>query len=173
MELVVDVDIRGPRERVFVAYRDRLTELLEFLPNIRRIAIVSREERDGEVRLVNEWLGGGDIPAAVRGVVKESMLAWTDRATWRAGAFTVDWTTEVHAFPGAIQSAGQNRFVEKGDRTQLQIRGRLDADTSKVPGIPKLVARGINGAVEKFFVAKVRENARDVGKGIEKLLSEA
>ena len=81
MEIRTDVDLSFPRERVFTAYRDRLLDLLAYLPNIRGLEIKKREEGEGVVRLVNEWKGGGEIPSAARAFLSESMLAWTDHAS--------------------------------------------------------------------------------------------
>lgn len=174
MDIKTDVTLHFPRERVFTTYRDRLTELLQFLPNIRGLAIKKREERDGgEVHLVNEWQGGGEIPSVARSFLSESMLAWTDHATWKQKDFLCEWRTDVHAFPGALLSSGYNRFVElPGGHTRIEFRGTLSCDASKVPGVPKLLARSINGTVEKIFVGKIGENLEAVGKGIGKLLEQ-
>lgn len=171
MEIKTDVTLPFPRERVFATYRDRLPELLAYLPNIRGLDIEKREERDGATYLVNAWKGGGEIPSVARSFLSESMLAWTDHATWKPADFLCEWRTEVHAFPGALQSAGFNRFVElPGGQTRIEFRGTLTCDASKVPGVPKLLARSINGTVEKLFVGKIGENLAAVGQGIGKLL---
>jgi hypothetical protein len=172
MEIKTDVTLSFPRERVFATYRDRLADLLAYLPNIRKLEIKKREERPSEVYLVNEWLGGGEIPAAARSFLSESMLSWTDHATWKQAGWICEWRTDVHAFPGALNSSGHNRFVElPGDRTRIEFRGQLVCDASKVPGVPKLLAKGINGTVEKIFVGKIGENLVAVGEGIGKLLA--
>jgi hypothetical protein len=173
MEIRTDVTLPFPRERVFVTYRDRLPELLPYLPNIRGLEVRTREDRAGEVHLVNAWQGGGEIPSAARAVIRESMLSWTDHATWRAGDFVCAWRTEVHAFPGALQSSGTNRFVELAEgRTRIEFRGDLICDASRVPGVPRLLARGLNGTIEKLFVGKIAENLTAVGQGIGKLLTQ-
>jgi hypothetical protein len=173
MEIRTDVTLPFPRERVFVAYRDRLPELLRYLPNIRGVEVRTREEREGEVYLVNAWKGGGEIPSAARAVLRESMLSWTDHATWRAAELVCAWRTEVHAFPGALRSSGTNRFVELPEgRTRIEFRGDLVCDASHVPGVPKLLARGLNGTIEKLFVGKIAENLTAVGQGLGKLLAE-
>ncbi len=170
MEIRTDVTLSFPRERVFATYRDRLEELLPHLPNLRGLRVASREERDGEVRLVNEFRGGGDIPSVARSFLRESMLSWTDHATWRAAEWVCAWRTDVHAFPGAITSAGTNRFVEAGGKTRIEFRGQLTCDASKVPGVPRLLAMSINGTIEKIFVEKIGENLVEVGRGIGRLL---
>lgn len=170
MDIRADVTLPFPRDRVFTAYRDRLSELTEYLPNIRRIQVVSREEAGDEVRLVNEWTGGGDIPKAALAVLKESMLRWTDHATWKSSVYSVEWRTEVGAFPGVVKSSGLNRFVEVGDGTRLEIRGSLVCDAAKLPGVPRLLSGGINPVVEKFLVGQVQVNLVEVAKGVGKLL---
>src|SRR5262245_22752195 len=148
MEIKTDVTLSFPRERVFSTYRDRLEALLVYLPNIRGLEIKQREERDGIVQLVNEWKGGGEIPSVARSFLSESMLAWTDHATWKQADFVCDWRTDVHAFPGALKCSGYNRFVElPGGRSRIEFRGELVCDASKVPGVPKLLARSLNGTV--------------------------
>jgi len=66
-------------------------DLLPYLPNIRRIEIKKREQEGSVVKFVNVWHGGGDIPTVARAFLSESMLAWTDFATWRQDAFECDW----------------------------------------------------------------------------------
>ena len=170
MEIKTDVPLSFPRARIFRTYRDRLEEVAPHLPNIRSIKVTSREDRPGETVLVNEWVGGGDIPAVARAVVRESMLSWTDHATWKEGTFTVEWRTVVHAFPGALESSGVNRFIETPTGAIIEFRGSLVCDASKVPGVPKLMARTINGTLEKLFVGKIAENLVAVGRGVGKLL---
>lgn len=170
MEIRADVTLPFPRDQVFTAYRDKLADLTEYLPNIRSIQVVKREERPGEVELVNEWVGGADIPKVARAVLSESMLKWTDYATWKDGPFTVDWRTEVHAFPGAVKSSGTNRFIEVPEGTRLEIRGDLQCDSTKVPGVPRLLAKTINGAVEKMLVGQIGPNLVQVAKGVGKYL---
>jgi len=170
MEIRTDATLSFPRELVFTTYRDRLLELRPYLPNIRGLDVKKREERDGEVLLVNEFKGGGEIPSVARSFLSESMLSWTDHATWKQAEWICNWRTEVHAFPGALLSSGFNRFVETPGGTRIEFRGDLTCDASKVPGVPRLLARSLNGTIEKLFVGKIVENLVEVGKGIGKLL---
>lgn len=172
MEIKAEVTLPFPRERVFIAYRDRLAELTEFLPNIRDIRVKDRKDRDaGLVELVNEWSGGGDIPAVARSFISESMLRWTDYATWDPAAFTCAWRTDVHAFPGAIKSSGTNFYKDSGGGTRLEIRGDLTCDATKIPGVPRLLAKTVAQAVEKVLVSSIQTNLVEIGKGVGKLLA--
>lgn len=170
MRIHADVDLLHPRNRVFETYRDRMVELVEFLPNIRAIRVISREDRGADVLLVNEWVGGGDIPAVARAVLKEEMLRWTDHATWHAGDYTVEWRTDVHAFPGAVKAAGKNAFVETPRGSRLEIRGELTCDSAKIPAVPRLLARTVNAAAEKILVSQIGHNLAEIGRGVAKLL---
>jgi hypothetical protein len=170
MEIRADVDLPFAPERVFAAYRDRLPELVPHLPNIRRIEVRGRRDVDGRVELVNEWFGGGEIPAVARSILSESMIRWTDHAKWNESALTCDWRTEVHAFPGAVACAGQNRFVATAGGCRLEIRGDLTVDAAKVPGVPRLLSRSVGAAVEKVLVGAIAPNLVEVGKGVGELL---
>jgi hypothetical protein len=171
VDIHAEVTLPYPRERVFFTYRDRLEELMPFLPNLRGLQIKKREERGTELLQVNLFKGGGEIPAAARSVLREEMLSWTDHATWDLVRWRCDWRTEVHAFPGVIQARGANLFFETEEGCRIAFEGALTCDSSKIPGVPKLLARSINGAVEKIFVGKIAENLVAVGRGIGKLLA--
>ncbi|MBI4957671.1 MAG: hypothetical protein HY908_37035 [Myxococcales bacterium] len=172
MQISADVELSFPLERVFRTYRDRLPELTPYLPNIRSIEVKSRREAGGVVELVNEWAGGADIPKVARAILSESMLRWTDFATWHESTFTCDWRTEVHAFPGAVKSSGRNVYLPTERGVRLEIRGDITCDASKVPGVPRIFARAVNGAVEKILVGAIKPNLVAVAEGVGKLLED-
>ncbi len=170
MDIKSDVNLPFSRDLVFSAYRDHLADLTEYLPNIRSIKVLKREELGDDIQLVNEWVGGGEIPKAALAVIKESMLRWTDYATWHSKTHTVDWRTEVGSFPGVVQSSGCNRYVETPEGVRLEIRGTLVCDAAKLPGVPRFMAGSINPMVEKFLVGQVSVNLVEVAKGVGKWL---
>jgi hypothetical protein len=171
MDIRADAVIPFPPEQVFAAYRDRLAELAEYLPNIASIEVLSRDELpDGAVRLVNEWRGSGaDLPKVARAFITPEKLRWTDHATWHPD-LTVDWRSDVHAFPGAVLSSGKNRFVAAGQGTRLEIRGQLTVDATKIPGVPRLLAGTVSAAVEKVLGGQVATNATKQAEGLTRLL---
>jgi hypothetical protein len=173
MEIRADARIPFPRDIVFAAYRDELIDLLPYLPNVRSIEIKSRKEEGNVIEFVNEWRGGGDIPAAIRAVLSESVLAWTDYATWRSDAMCCDWRTETHAFTDAVTCKGTNRFVVEGDgKTLLEIRGSLEIDAKKIRGVPSMFAGTIGRKVEEFLVSKIQSNLVETAKGLVRYLEE-
>jgi hypothetical protein len=173
MDLHVDAPIPFSREVVFKAYRDDLTKLLPYLPNVRTIEVTSRKESGPRVETVLIWHGGGDIPGALRAVLSESMLSWTDYATWDSEALRCDWRTETHALTEAVHSQGYNLFVEDGSgKTILQLRGKFEVDAKKIRGVPGFLAGKLARAAEDFLGGKIAPNLQETAKGITRYLKE-
>lgn len=169
MKLHADSFLPFPRAEVFRTYRDRLVELIPFLPNVRAIDVRSRKD-DGTVsHIVNVWHGGGDIPKVVRSVLSENLLNWTDHAKWDEAAWTCEWRMETHSFPGALHAVGTNKFVEAPGGCKLIVEGDLAIDGSKLP-VPRLLARTVAGAAESFLVAVVKPNLTETAKGVVRFL---
>jgi hypothetical protein len=119
------------------------------------------------------WHGGGDIPAAFRAFLSESMLSWTDYATWDSESLRCDWRTETHALTEAVNSRGANVFVEDGPgKTVLQMRGKFEIDPKKIRGVPGFLANKIGKAVEEFLGGKIEPNLIETAKGLTRFLQE-
>lgn len=167
MKLEVSAEIPFPRPLVFEIYRDKLPELVKYLPNIRGIQQVTRTEEGATVKLLNHWKGGGDVPAAVRKFLSEDLLEWDDHATWYGDKFTCDWRTVVPAFKDAVDSAGHNTYEELGPNlTKLTIKGDLKVDAGKIKGVPRLLGGAIGPVVEAFLVNSIKPNLISVAKGV-------
>jgi hypothetical protein len=172
MRLDVSTEIPFPREQVFQVYRDKLPDLVPYLPNVRGINVVSRNEEGQVVKLLNRWKGGGDIPSAVRKFLSEDLLEWDDHAEWNQAEWTCAWKTIVPAFKDAVESSGKNRFEDAGGKTRLTIAGDLKVDAAKVKGVPRLLAGGISPVIEAFLVGAIKPNLIATAKGVEKYLQE-
>lgn len=170
MLLSADATLPYARPVVFAAYRDHLVDLVEFLPNIRRIDVTSRKEDGTKTELVNEWHGGGEIPAAARAVLSENMLSWTDYAAWNEEEWTCAWRIETHSFTEAVSCGGKNRFVEVEGKTRLEIRGELTIEAAKIKGVPRLLAKTVGKTVEDFLVKKITPNLLSVSDGLRQYL---
>jgi hypothetical protein len=157
---------------VFAAYRDDMDKLLPYLPNVRAIEVKSRKENGAVVEIVNHWRGGGEIPAAVRVVLSESMLAWVDYAKWDADAFACDWRTETPAFAQSMQSSGRNAFHDDGSgKTLLEVRGSIVIDAKKLPGVPGFFAGSVGRLAEAFLVEKIQANLLETARAMSKYLA--
>jgi hypothetical protein len=173
MELRADARIPFPRDTVFTAYRDHLPDLLPYLPNVRRVEVKSREEKGPIVHLVNEWQGGGEIPAAVRAIIGDSMMGWVDRATWDENTLRCDWRSETRAFGDALKCAGLNEFLDDGPgRTLLQIRGMIEVDAKRLRGIPGFLASKVGRTLEEFLGGRIQTNLVETAKGLTKYLQQ-
>ncbi len=171
MDLSADASIPFPRSAVFAAYREHLVDLTTYLPNVRKIEQRSRKDTPPVTEIVNEWYGGGEIPAAARAFISEHMLSWTDYARWDEAAWTCAWRIETHAFSEAVKCEGTNTFVERGGETLFEIRGSLRIDASKIRGVPRLLVSTVNRAVEELLGSRIRPNLLDVSAGLTRYLA--
>jgi hypothetical protein len=170
MLLRADLRIPFPRPLVYATYRDKIVELLPYLPDVRGVSVKSRRDEGEKIYCVCEWRGGGEIPAAARAILNESMLSWTERDTWNVKTFDLEWQIETHAFTEAVSCAGKNRFVEDGNNTIIESRGELIIDPNKINGVPSFIASGIARVVEDFLGKKIEPNLYQMGEGVSKYL---
>jgi hypothetical protein len=174
MELNATVELAFPREKVFETYRDRLTELVPFLPAIRAIETRSRQD-DGAVSVLhNVWQGGMDIPAVARAFIPVAATTWDDHATWDQVGYLCRWRTVPHALKEAVRAEGTNHFTElSAGRTRVAITGVVEIDIARVPGVPRLLAGTARKTVEEVIVKNVQGNLLAFGRGVERYLREA
>jgi hypothetical protein len=169
VKLAADIRLPFPRSPVFAAYRDHMVRILEFLPNVRAIDARSREVEGPIVLSSSEWHGGGEVPAAVRGIVAQSMLGWTEHVRWDGESFCCDWRAESHSFSEGIHCHGRTSFVEDGGGgTRLELRGAVDVHARRLPGIPPFLAGSVGRHVEDFLVDRIRTNLLETARWFER-----
>jgi hypothetical protein len=166
MIISADTYVPFPRPLVYATYRDKLLEVVPYLPNVRQIEIKSRIEEGKHIHFVNEWHGGGDIPAVARTILSEAILSWTDFATWDESNFTTVWRIKTHAFTEAVHCNGKNTFLEKDGGTLIQSRGELTIDTKEIKNVPQLLVGSIGRTVEDFLGKKIEPNLQQVAEGV-------
>ncbi len=170
MKIHADARIPFPRALVFATYRDRLADLVPYLANVRSIDVKSRRDDGPRTHLLNVWHGGGEIPAAARAFLSESMLSWNDHAVWNESDWSCAWRIETHAFTEAVRCEGRNVFVDAGDATVLQIRGELTIDGAKITGVPRLLAGTVSRTVEDVLAKKIPPNLVQTADGVRRFL---
>jgi hypothetical protein len=169
MRLAAEVRLPVPRPLAFAAYRDEITRVLEFLPNVRTVEVKLRKEEGAIVHQMREWHGGGEVPAAVRGIITQSMLGWTDHVSWDVITFCSDWRIESHAFPEGVHCRGRATFLEEPNgATLVEMRGVVDVDARRLPGIPGYLAAPVGRSVEEFLVGRIRANLVETAQWFEK-----
>ena len=173
MKLEADAHIAFPRPVVFSAYRDRLPEMLPYLPDIKAITVQSRDEPEPSItKLINVWEAQSDIPKIAQRIITPDMLAWTDHATWNQDKWTCDWQIETRLFTENVTCGGHNEYLEDGKGTLLKIRGELDVRLKGIPGVPSFLAGSVKPHVEKFIVDLLKPNLLSIAGGLERFLKE-
>jgi len=170
MKVEADAFIDFPRELVYSTYRDRLPELVPYLPNVKRISVESRTDEGDVTKLVNRWEANAEVPKVARSIVKPDMLVWLDHATWFQNDWAVEWQIEHLAFSQQVRCHGRNRYVDEGGRTRLEIRGELSVDASRIPGVPRMLAGTVTPVLERFIVQTIRPNLVSTADGVQAFL---
>lgn len=161
-----------PRDLVYETLRDKLVEMVPYLPNIETIEEREREDLgDGSIRLLNWWKAKSDVPKVARAIIKPDMLHWKDHATWHQKSWTCDWRLETNFFTDRVHCQGTNTYTEAGDgKTKLEIRGNLEIDAKNIKGVPRLMAGTVGSAIEKFVVGLITPNFKTLNEGLVKYL---
>jgi hypothetical protein len=165
--------IHHPRDVVYRTYRDRLSEIAAYIPDVKRIVVLSKEERAGGMKFHNEWVADREIPRLMQVVVKPEMLRWDDYADWHDGDWHCDWRLELRTLKDRVSCHGTNTFFELGsDHTKVVLAGSLEIDLSNFPGIPRILAGRLAPQVEKFIVSLITPNLEKVNGSLERFLDD-
>ncbi len=165
-------NLTHPAAQVFEALRDKTPDLVEFLPNIEHVEVLSREENPPVVHLYNKWQGSQeDVPAIVRPFIKKELLCWYDRAGWDEKQLKCDWEIEsvigrkFFSCRGAttIKPASENSCV-------FSLEGELCVDPNHLPGVPKFLARKLQQPLERFIVKAISPNLTSIAQAVQKYL---
>lgn len=159
--------IRHPAEEVFVAYRDQMPQVAAYIPDIKEIQVLSREEGAGVVKLHNVWIADREVPTFARAFIKPEMLRWDDFAEWRESERRCYWTLKVRVFSEAVRCSGTNTIVAVDPQTtRVTLSGDLQIDLKHIPGVPSLLAGRITPQVESFIVSLITPNLEGVNKAL-------
>ncbi len=162
--------IAHPRDQVFAAFRDRLTDAVPYLDDIAAINVVARTDANGVIKLHNEWVSAKEVPAVAQSIVKPDQLRWDDYATWDEAKKTCAFEIKTRVYPDKVRCVGSNTFVAEGDKTRVILEGEFTVSLDGIPGIPWLLAKTIVPQVEKFIVALIQPNLEKTNAAVGKLL---
>lgn len=165
--------VSHPEVTVYEAYRDRLPEIAAYIPDIQAIRAESRKDQDGEVHIHNVWVGDREIPVFARGFLKPEMLEWDDYARWSDEERVVRWELKLRVFRESMSCSGINTFVAEGEgATKVTVEGELDLDLKSIPGVPKMLAKGLKPKVEKFIISLITPNLEQVNVSLQRFLDD-
>lgn len=173
MKFSLTDEIPFPRDIVFATHRDKLLELVPYLPNVKSVVVRSRAVEDGVIKLVNVWTGTtDDVPTVIRSLIKPDMLTWVDTATWDEGRWRTDWDIDITALAGAVTARGYNTFREEDGETVLHMQGEFTIHPEKVPGVPGFVARAAAPTLERFVVGLLEPNLRKTNQAVRRYIED-
>lgn len=173
MDFEITEIIHHPTDEVYLTYRDRLPELVPYLPNVDEVEVLEREELEGGLRLLNRWCVSGSIPRTVRPFFKGKQLSYLDHARWNDEESLVQWRLEIGLFPDAVGCSGTNYF-RQGTRpgsTEVSLTGALTVDLSRVAGVPRIF-HGIAPKIESFVLDRIRPNLSSVTRAVAQYLDD-
>jgi hypothetical protein len=166
-------ELPHPRDLVFSTHRDKLRELVEYMPNVASVVTESRVVEGPVVRLVNLWTGASDdVPAVIRPLVKPEHLTWVDRAVWDESKYRCDWEITLSAVPDAVTARGFNTFLEEGGETIIQMNGEFLIHPDRIPGVPVFVAKATAPAFERFVVGLLQPNLRRSNQAVQQYIED-
>ena len=161
------------RDAVYQTYRDRLSEVAAFLPDVESITVKDRKDDDGRTVLHNVWVSNTDIPKTAQSFLRPEHLKWDDYAIWTHDAYSVAWRIETRVFADTFRCEGTNTFYAEGDsETRVVVSGDLHIDLSSMPGVPRFLAKRLAPQVEGFIVKMIAPNLQQVNEAVGHYISE-
>ncbi len=170
MEIHASSVVRHSRDRVFRAYRDELPRIAAYMPNVKSVETVRREDLPGRCQLHNVWTGKGEIPKVAQHLVRPEILLWDDYATWHDEGTWCEWRIGLRVFADKFQCSGTNHITDEGPYARVTLRGELRVDLTDIPGVPRLFARPLKPQIEAFIVKLIRPNLEDTNVALGKYL---
>lgn len=158
--------INHPREAVFAAYRDRLSEVIRYLDDISAVNVLARDEAGAVVKLHNEWVSNREVPKVAQSIIKPEHLRWDDHASWDASAWRCGFEIKTRAFRENVRCVGTNTFLEVGAGTKVVLEGDFEVNLKDVPGVPRFLAGTIIPQIEKFIIALIQPNLEKVNQAV-------
>lgn len=175
MEFVFEEPIPGPPDRVLAMLRDRLTDLVTYLPAIDHIDELQREVEDGgNIRIVNLWKGNRKlVPTLAKPFVSKSMMSWEDHAYWLNDKREVLWRFEPMRFKRLFTCEGHNYLLETDDgNSLLRMTGDLNIYPETIPGISERMARRLKPKIAPWAIEKIKPNLMQVPMALQAFFEE-
>lgn len=170
MEIRSETRLHHPIDAVFEAYRDRLSEVAAFVPDIKQITVLSRVEDGDKVVLHNEWRSDREPPKVAAKFVSSEQMCWDDHATWFGDDKRCEWVIKPRAFASSVDCKGQTHLIADEDATLVRLVGQLNIDLRDIPGVPGFLGKRLAPQIEKFIVALITPNLERTNGAIGRFL---
>ncbi|MCO5166530.1 MAG: hypothetical protein M9894_09215 [Planctomycetes bacterium] len=171
MDFECSDEVSYPVERLYRLIRDEMPAILPYLDDVEEIRVLEREEQPGGLRLVNLWRGSVKAaPAVVQRFITPDLVTWTDHAFWPTDANRAEWRLEPRVGGKLFECSGTTSVLpgSREGTSRLQVRGALHVHPERLPGVPRLLAGTIRGAVESFIVGMIVPNLKTLARGVQR-----
>ena len=173
MKFSLTDEIPHPRPLVFATHRDKLVDLVEYLPNVDKVVVESRKVEGPVVHLLNRWhVASSDVPGPVRPFLKPDHLQYLDKAKWDESTWRCEWEITLPSLPDAITARGTSTFLAEGDETVFQLHGEFLIHPDRIPGVPTFVARTAAPSIEKFVVGLLQPNLKKSSQAVRQYIDD-
>jgi nitrogen fixation protein len=167
VKFTITEEIAHPRERVFRTQRDRLVELVPYIPNVENVVVEETEVTGSVVRFLNRWtVASTDIPSTIKGFLKPEHLTYLDRAKWDESSWRCEWELIITALPDAVTARGITSFADEGDETIVRLDGEFLIHPDRVPGVPAFLARTLAPSLERWVVGLLQPNLKKTAAAV-------
>ena len=164
----IDV-IDQPVDIVYQTVRDDLPNLAPYLPNIDKIICESKAKSKSGLNLRNRWYAKVELPMLLKKFIKPELLSWLDHASWDDQSKTVSFSLESPLGFGKslFEAKGINYFESKGQsKTTLRVTCEVKLYPENVPGVPKILAKKLEPAIESLIKKMLEPNLVSLAKGL-------
>jgi hypothetical protein len=161
-----------PAELVFSTFRDRIQEYVRYTPNITDIKIKAREVVDEKTLTMQcDWGGLGQIPAAIRNILKPEMIRWEDWQTWDSDKLTCDWIIKPFTFRDFVTCEGQWQFEPIApDRARVACIGVFIVRINHFPPFPDFLCRKASPIIEQMIGSYIPSNMHATFRAVKKFI---
>lgn len=172
MRFEVEDHARFPRATVFAAHRDRLEDIVKFLPDVERVELRGRERHAGGKEVQHHhWTGSpAALPVLIRPLVPPALLQWRQVTTWDGANWRADWSIDVPGLGEAIAASGRHLYLEDGQHCRMELEGDFSFRPDRVPQLKQVPAAAvpmIEGVVVKIIVPMIQRTGEAVAKFLE------
>lgn len=158
-----------PANIIYPLVRDELPKLLPYLPDVKKIEVISRErESDTRLRVVNRWYAKAVVPGMVAKFLPEDIFTWTDRALWRDDENCVDYHLEGFGY----DVHGTNYFTADRGGTLIRVTGTVTIHPEKFK-IPKLLFNKAFPMIEGTVKSAIQPNLTALARGLRSYFAKA
>lgn len=171
MEIKKSHIIDRPLDDVYLLVRDRLQEIVPYLPNIRKIEVLSHQHKNNnqQTETLNHWYAQVEIPSIAQKFIKEELFAWKDKAIWDNQNYHVNYELESFWGKDLYKAIGRNSFKKVSEnQTELTVSCQVTIHPDKVPGVPKFLVSKVLPTVEEMIKKILEPNLSQLGVGLNK-----